>query len=309
MPTPASPLRWLAPVVPALVAALLATPAAGTEANAAGAPATSAAGPALAGDRWSEVRRAGNGTIAVAYYYPLEGFAYRDESGRLTGLLIDVADQFRSYLRNTHHAEVTFRLVPYDDFTRFYDDVRHGRDGVIGLAGTTITEQRRKEVAFGPPYFANRQVLVTSAKVPELTRLDRMPVELAGFTALAFRGTLLEDRTRRLAESWPGLRIETMGSYQDIVRRLARDPKTFAFLDLNMFWVGRKGGAAIERHQAADGPREEFAFILPLGSDWVAPLEEFFALGGGYRQSRAYRLLMIRHLGVELRELLDAGSG
>ncbi len=188
--------------------------------------------------------------------------------------------------------------------------MRHGQGGVFGLAGVTINEARKKEVGFSPPFFANVPVLVANRAVPDLTSRDRIPIELAGFTALAFHGTTLETRLERLrAESFPSLRIESVTSYRDIVARLSRDPRTFAYLDLNIFWTQRKAGAPIKRHRVADGPREDFGIVMPLGSDWGAPLANFFAAAGGYRQSRAYRSLMIKHLGVDLDELLDTGGG
>lgn len=273
------------------------------------APAPAPGAPVLRGDTWSDTQRIGRGTVTVAYYYPLEGFTYRDASGKLTGLLIDMMEQLRSYLKNVRGTDVTYRFVPYGEFARLYEDVRHGEGGVIGLAGTTITEARRKEVAFSPPFFASRPLLVTNAAVPELTRRDRVATELAGFTGLAFRGTTLEVLVRRLAaEGHPALPVESFSTYQEIVQRLSRDPRAYAYLDLNIFWVARKGGAPLERHRVADEPAEDFALMMPLGTDWQRPVADFFAAGGGYRNSRAYRSLMIKHLGVELEELLNTGA-
>jgi len=266
--------------------------------------------PALGGDSWAATRQARRGTLTVAYYYPIDGFVYRDANGKLTGLTVEVVEQFRSYLHNVRDTEVSFRLVEFTDFTAFYSAVQRGNGGVLGLAGTTITEARRKEIAFSPPYFSSRQVLVTNAAVPDLTSRGRIGAELAGFTGLAFRGTTLEATTRKLkAESFPALTVEAIPDYHTIVDRLSNDRKAFAFLDLNVFWVERKNGAKIKRHRVADGPHEDFGLILPPGSDWQAPLADFFAVGGGYRSSRAYRQLMIKHLGVDLVELLDTGGG
>jgi len=235
---------------------------------------------------------------------------YRDASGHLTGFMIDMVDQFKSYLKNVRGADVTLQWLPYEkDFARFYADVRNGRGGVIGLASTTITPEREKEIDFGPPFFANTPVLVTNRSVPQLTSREAMPQELAGFTALAFKGTTLEALVHKLkAERMPDLRVETFADYHDIIKRLAQDPKTFAYLDLNIFWTERKLGVPLERHRVADQPREDFGFILPKGSDSVGPLRDFFAANGGYRNSRAYRQLMIKHLGVDLKELLESGG-
>jgi len=271
-------------------------------------PATVGATPAvLRGDTWAATQRAGRGTVTLVYYYPLEGFVDVDDSGKVSGVMIELMEQFRSYLKNVRNVDVDYRHVPYDDFPRFYAAVREAQGGVIGLAGTTITEERKKEVTFGPPFFSSMPVLVTNVAVPDVSSRERIPTELAGFTALAFRGTTLDALTQRFkAERWPALTVETVPTFQEITDRLSRDPKAFAFLDLNVFWVQRKAGARIKRHRAADGPHEEFGFTMPLGSDWAAPLADFFAAGGGYRNSRAYRQLLIKHLGVDLKELFEA---
>jgi ABC-type amino acid transport substrate-binding protein len=271
------------------------------------APPASGPPAALRGDTWAATRSAGHGTVTLAYYYPLEGFVDVDGSGKVSGVMIELMDQFKSYLKNVRGVDVDYRHVPYDDFPRFYAAVREGQGGVIGLAGTTITEGRKKEVTFGPPFFSSMPVLVTNAAVPDVGSRERMPTELAGFTALAFRGTTLDELTRRFkAERWPSLAVESVPTFHEITARLSRDPKAFAFLDLNVFWVQRKGGARIKRHRAADGAREDFGFTMPLGSDWAAPLADFFAAGGGYRNSRAYRQLLIKHLGVDIKELFEA---
>jgi ABC-type amino acid transport substrate-binding protein len=294
---------------PAVGAVVLALVAAAASAQPPSAAKPESAAP-LRGDTWAATQRAGRGTVTLVYYYPLEGFAYLDESGKVSGVMIELMDQFKSYLKNVRNVDVTYRHVPFDDFPRFYAAVREGQGGVIGLAGTTITEERKKEVTFGPPFFSSMPVLVTNAAVPEVTSRERVPTELAGFTALAFRGTTLDALTRRFkAERWPNLNVESVATFHEITDRLSRDPKAFAFLDLNVFWVQRKAGARIKRHRAADGAREEFGFTMPLGSDWAAPLAEFFAAGGGYRNSRAYRQLLIKHLGVDLKELFEATGG
>jgi ABC-type amino acid transport substrate-binding protein len=300
------PIGMNKPAVGAVVLALVAAAAAAQPPSAA-KPEPAAP---LRGDTWAATQRAGRGTVTLVYYYPLEGFAYLDGSGKVSGVMIELMDQFRSYLKNVRNVDVTYRHVPFDDFPRFYAAVREGQGGVIGLAGTTITEERKKEVTFGPPFFSSMPVLVTNAAVPEVTKRDRIPTELAGFTALAFRGTTLDALTRKYkTEHWPTLDVESVSTFHEITDRLSRDPKAFAFLDLNVFWVQRKAGARIKRHRAADGAREEFGFTMPLGSDWAAPLAEFFASGGGYRNSRAYRQLLIKHLGVDLKELFEATGG
>ncbi len=66
----------------------------------------------LRGDSWEATRRAGHGTVTAAYFYPIDGFAYRDGNGKLTGVLIEMMDQLRSYLANVQGTDVTVRFRP-----------------------------------------------------------------------------------------------------------------------------------------------------------------------------------------------------
>jgi hypothetical protein len=79
MHRPAAHRRAIALAAAAILVALLGPPPLRGQAQPAPAPA-----PVLRGDTWQATQRAGHGRVTVAYYYPLEGFAYRDSSGKLS---------------------------------------------------------------------------------------------------------------------------------------------------------------------------------------------------------------------------------
>jgi ABC-type amino acid transport substrate-binding protein len=294
---------------------LLAACGAGAEPPAADAAAhaTASAPSAEAADSWARVREAGGGTIRVLYV-PADGFAYRDGGGSLTGVTVEIMREFAGWLEAQHDVSVEVDFVEEPEWRTFYNRVRDAGDGVFGIGNVTITEARRSELRFSPPYLTNVAVLITRDDVPEIRRMTDAAGVLQGLDALAFEGTLHETRLRAFRDAHlPAAEVALATSNGEILERVAGGGY-FAYIDAYNFWRARDAGAPLQRHPAADDPAEEFGIIMPLGTDWGPLVDGFFQAGGGYRNTAAYRTLLVRHLGEPLTAALEAaraaaGSG
>jgi ABC-type amino acid transport substrate-binding protein len=256
-----------------------------------------------AGDSWTFAHGNGRGMITVLYV-PAEGFAYREADGHLTGVTVELVRDFVAWAREEHGVELGLRLAEEPDWSTFYARVREGTGGVFGLGNVTITEERRRELQFTPPYMTNVAVLVTHHDVPDLGAVDDVRERFAGLAALAFRGTLHERRLRALRDAHlPAAPLEFAGSNAEILARVAEGGR-FAYVDGYNYWRAVAAGAPLRRHAVADDPGETFGIILPPGSDWVAPWTEFFAAEGGYTASPRYREILVQHLGEALAETI-----
>jgi ABC-type amino acid transport substrate-binding protein len=259
------------------------------------------------GDPWAEVQASGEGTVTVLYV-PAEGFAYRDEGGGLTGVTVEIVRAFADWLRAERGVRLDLDFVEEPDWRTFYGRVRQGEGGVLGLGNVTITEARRSEVQFSPPYLTNVAVLITRDDTSELASLGDLADTFAGLTPLAFAGTLHETRLRALRDAHtPEAPLATATSNAEIVERVAAGGH-YAYVDAYNYWRAREAGAPLRRHPAGDDPGETFGIILPLGSDWGEPLEAFFAHEGGYLWSPAYRALLVEHLGEGVTRALEASG-
>jgi ABC-type amino acid transport substrate-binding protein len=259
----------------------------------------SASAPPDRGDRWTETLATGTSTVTVLYV-PADGWAYASEDGRLTGVTVEIMRHFTEYLRDRHAVEVSLRFVEEPHWTTFYQRVRGGTGGVFGLGNVTITEARRAELQFSPAYLTNVATLITHAVVPELRRLEDLPSTFAGLTALAFAGTLHEERLRRFErEYFPGLAIDLAGSNRAILDGV-EGGGYFAYVDVYNYYAARQAGAPLRHHPVADDPAEEFGVIMPLDSDWTPVIADFFEHDGGFRRTSAYRDLLVEHLGEEV---------
>jgi hypothetical protein len=248
------------------------------------------------GDRWEEARGTGTGAVTVLYV-PAAGWAYVDDRGRLTGVTVEIMRLFAEHVAAEHGVDLELRFVEESDWRTFYRRVQHAEGGVFGLGNVTITEARRSELRFSPPYVRNVAALVTHAGVPPLDRLEEMPATFAGLTALAYEGTLHEERLRRLErEVFPGVPIALAGSNQEILERVAAGGY-FAYVDVYNYHAAREAGAPLRHHPVADDAAEEFGIIHPLNSDWSDVLGRFFEQGPGLTRTGSYRALLVEHLG------------
>ena len=258
------------------------------------------------GSTWAEAKAAGSGKI-VAYYLEEDAFAYSDASGRVTGVNVDIFRHFVNWMKNSKGVTLDVEYIGERDFKKFYDTVKDAPDGTLGLGTVTILDRRKQEVQFGPPYINNIAVLISHTSAPNLVSLDEIGTIYGGKKGVAAVGTTLEGYLKNMKQRYyPALNIDPVSSQMDVVEAVAADPNYFAYVDLSVYWPAYdKRKMAIKRQAVGDLSAETFGFIMPLGSEWHEPLEEFFALGSGYRSNPAYKQILMKHLGGEVTKMLD----
>lgn len=264
--------------------------------------------PALAIDRGDSLEQAaehGSATLQVLWVAS-SGWAERNALGQPQGVTIALMQRFAAWLAEHHGLNVQLHFVEETDWSRFYARVREADGGVFGLGNVTITEPRRQELAFSPPYVANVAVLIGPPGYPEAQGAAELPEALAGLSALAFQGTLHEDRLRRLAAThWPEMPLDFSRSNDEILQAVAAGSH-FAYIDGYNYFRARVEGLDIRRHPQLDDPSESFGIIMPLGNDWQPLLQGFFQADGGLLQSAWYRDLLVQHLGADVAAFLLA---
>ena len=256
-------------------------------------------------DTWADVQKNKEGSITILYIQE-DAFAYTDESGKLVGITIEILEQFKNFVENTKKVRLNLNFVAADDFVKFYNDVKNAQGGVFGLGNVTITEERKKEIAFSPPYMTNIAMLVTHSSVPDLNDMSNFSTVFDGFTAMLYRGTTHEGRMLDLKQQYyPKLKTIEVDSDVAVIERISTDPKAIAYTDLSVYWLATQQGKTIKRHEVADDVSENFGIIMPKGTDWMPLIEDFFNLGSGYRANPAYRKILMNHLGGEVTKMLE----
>ncbi|MBI3481558.1 MAG: transporter substrate-binding domain-containing protein [Bacteroidetes bacterium] len=262
------------------------------------------------GDSWAQAKAKGEGEILLAYVES-PGMVYKDNSGKLTGICVDIMSDFVKYVNQKKNVKLSTKFVgDGGSFKAMYDNVKASKNGVIGLGNVTITEERKKELKFGPPFFTNLTFLLSQNTIPTLAKLEDIKTAFAGLTSYTAKGTLSEKKTIDLKQKYfPDMKIVYTASSQETYEKVIADPKGFAYLELAYYLESVQQRKPLKRHSVGDKASDKFGFILPLNSDWQPVLEEFFKADGGYTNSPAYKTILSKHLGeIGLKLLQGAGK-
>lgn len=261
------------------------------------------------GDSWAQVKTNGQGTIALAYVETPE-LVYKDNAGKLTGICVDIMNDFVNYVNTKKGVKLGSKFVgDGTSFKGMYDKVKGSIGGVFGLGNITITEERKKEIKFSPPYMTNLVFLITQSNVPTLAKMEDMGTTFANLTAYTAKGTLNEKRTLELKQKYfPNMKIAYTSISQETYEKVVSDPNGFAYLDIAFYLEAVQQRKPVKRHPVGDKTAEQFGFIMPLNSDWGPILDEFFKAEGGYLNSPGYKSILKKHLGEIGVKLLQGGK-
>ncbi|MFD1003377.1 substrate-binding periplasmic protein [Ohtaekwangia kribbensis] len=262
-----------------------------------------------AGDTWKDASKKGTGSVSFAYV-ETPSFVYVDESGKLTGICVDIMNDFVAWLKDVKKVDVKPNFVGNGtSFRGMYDKVKISKGGVFGLGNITITEERKKEVKFSQPFITNFAILITQDKIPTLTKFEDLPKTFADLTAYTAKGTLNEKRMMELKSNYfPNMKVAYTTTSQETLEKLFIDPKGFAYLDLAFYLEAVQKKKNIKRHPIADKAAEQFGFIMPLGTDWAPVLDEFLKNNGGYTASARYKSILVKHMGEAGMKLMQSSK-
>lgn len=261
------------------------------------------------GDTWGQVKMNKRGVISLAYV-ETPSFVYKDSNGKLTGICVDIMNDFTTWVSDAKSVKLSSKFVGEGgSFKMMYDKTKSSVGGVFGLGNITITEERKREVKFSPSFITNFAILVSQNGVATLTKLEDMSVSFSKLTAYTAKGTTNEKRIVELKQEYfPAMKISYTSTSQETLEKVFSDPNGFAYLDLAFYLEAVQMKKSIKRHPIADRAAEQFAFIMPLNSDWYSILDEFFNANGGYFNSAQYRTILIKHLGETGVKLLQTAK-
>jgi len=151
-PASTNPAATNAPAAPAATKAATG-PTAAPAAAATRAPAASPAAAAATGPNIDRIKKAGKLVVLMdATFRPME---FKDESGNIVGFDVDVADAFAKSLG----VKLEVQNINWDGI---FVGLQQSKGDMI-LSSVTITDERKKEMAFSQPYYAAGQMIVVPA--------------------------------------------------------------------------------------------------------------------------------------------------
>lgn len=261
------------------------------------------------GDSWAQAKSKGQANISLAYV-ETPSFVYKDKAGTLTGICVDIMNDFVKWADDAKKIKITASYVgDGSNFRGMYDKVKTSNGGVFGLGNITITDERKKEIKFSPTYITNFAILISQSSVPTLAKFEDLKTTFGKLTAYTAKGTLNEKRINDLKKNYfPDMKVTLTSTSQETFEKVTTDPNGFAYLDLAFYLQAVSLRKPVKRHPIGDQSSEKFAFVMPLNSDWGPALDEFFAANGGYTNSAQYKAILRKHLGETGVKLLQSAN-
>ncbi len=262
---------------------------------------------ALKGDSYAVAKKNGSANLTVTFY-ETAGLIYKSSAGQAEGVCVDLINNFAEYVEKKEGVKINFQFKGNgENFTSFYNSVKAGSDGVLGLGNVTITDARKKEINFSPPFMTNIAVLVTHSNVPTISKLESIEQVLAGKTAYVPKGTTHEKRMLDLkAKHYKDMKVVSTSSSMEALEKMLADPNGFCYQDMALYLEAFKRNKTIKRHPVADSAGEQFGVIMPAGSDWAPLMNEFMKT---YRADPKYKQSIIKHLGLHAAKMLEQVEG
>ncbi|GHN00080.1 hypothetical protein WSM22_15690 [Cytophagales bacterium WSM2-2] len=260
----------------------------------------------LSGTTYAEAQKSKTATWTFTYT-ETPSFASKQPNGSVQGLVVEVMKKFADFVQQTEGIKVTYEFKGKDpsDFKGFLEEVKTAKGGVFGLGNITITEARKKEYHFSPPFIKNISLLCTHKDVPTLESLDKAATAFANFKGIAVAGSTNEKAVLALkAKHIPTATIQTVESNQEAVDAIIKDKKAFTNTDFTFYLNAQRQGIPIKRHPAGDESSEEFGIIMPKSNDWVPLMNKF--LTAEFVKSPDYKKMLFTHMGANGVKLLES---
>lgn len=261
----------------------------------------------LQGDSYSDAIKAKSAKIYYVYD-GIDGFATIDADGNMKGMLVDIMRQFERYLLEKKGISIASEYFQVQDMQLdlLFSEVARGQGGVFGLSDLSITEERKKQFQFSPPYLSNVLVTITNLNSPTLTSAEDVKLKFKGMKAYAAAPSAVHDRLVELRSNyWPDLEIVTPPTIDDAILEVLKNDNAFATVDLHYYIESLKNGYPIKRHAVLDKSDDKLGIIMSKSNDWASVLKEFFE--SGFMDSPEYRKTIIDNIGKEaLRLIVDS---
>ncbi|HMR82580.1 MAG TPA: histidine kinase [Niabella sp.] len=229
-------------------------------------------------DSWKDVSSRKTGTITVLWN-EIEPFIYRDENGNLIGVEYELMEGFKSYLKTYYNINLQINWKELEKFDQIYPQIRNTRlPGLFAVSYYSITDERKDEVRFSPPYMPDLNVLVTHNSVPLFTAAAQFKKQLASMRGFTQPGTTMEMDINKIRQQYyPKLPV-TYDRKDDyaILEQVAKNASSFAYVPVSIYVVALQKGMKVKRQRLFDVHREGFAAIYPQSSDWTAPVDQYF---------------------------------
>ena len=246
---------------------------------------------------WNSVASQRAGVLNVNYLvnYP---FAYSDPNRADMGIEIDIILEFKEWLKTYKGVSLKLNYKKFDNFDTFYNGIKDGGNGIIGLGSVTISKDREKWAKFSQPYLKNVAVLASSLDVQTLGSLGDFTNVFKDKVALVVKGSSHEKVLFAIkADHFPEMRVSYVANPKEMLIKMKSDPKYFGYVDIITYMaLTKEQGGILRVHRKVDIQSELFGFVFPPNSDWNTIFNEFMVGGFGFTATDEYHAILEKYL-------------
>ena len=252
---------------------------------------------------WQMARSQGSGTIR-AYWFDSNPFIFPDQFSDPQGIEHDILLDFVRYINQKYDISLQVEWEKQEGFVETYDFIKSkAYTGSFGLSAYSITPERNLEVDFSPPYMDDISVLVSSKDVPIVKDTDEFMEIFGELNAVTIAQTTYVDYLKALQDNYDlDFEIKYIPSSRNILVEVANETNSFGYIDLPNYLMWLNKGVMATRQNLFAVKKNGYAFIMPKGSDWSEPLNEYFTSSDFKENSR---LIITRYLGRDIYNLMD----
>lgn len=228
-------------------------------------------------DSWHVTKDKKQGTI-TALWYDIEPFIYRNGKDGIIGVEYELMEGFKPFLKTKYGIDLKINWEDAKAFENIYPYIATSKQkGVFGLSFYSITNERKKEVKFSPPYMADLNIIVTNNNLP-VYKYDydfiRDIHKMKGYTMK--QTTMEEDLLGIKSHYFPQLPVYNQVDDYEVLKQIATYKNAFGYVPVSIYVVALQRGIKIKRQTVLGTRREGFAAIYTKESDWDEPVNEYF---------------------------------
>ncbi|HZG23158.1 MAG TPA: histidine kinase [Chitinophagaceae bacterium] len=228
-------------------------------------------------DSWKATQTKKSGTI-TALWYDIEPFIYRDDKGGIIGVEYELMEGFKPFLKKAYGIDLTVNWVDAGAFENIYPYISKSKQpGVFGVSFYSITNERKKEVKFSPPYMADMNIIVTNFNLPVYDSESGFIGDLNRMKGYTMKHTTMEkDLLQLKAAYYPNLPVYNQVDDYEVLRQISSNPNAFGYVPVSIYVVALQRGIKVKRQAVLGTRREGFAAIYTRESDWDEPVNAYF---------------------------------
>jgi hypothetical protein len=233
--------------------------------------------PSFKADSWEQTLQQKKGTI-TALWYDIEPFIYRDGKGGIMGVEFELMEGLKGFVKKEYGVDLGINWVDAGSFEDIYPQIRSSaQKGLFGLSFYSITDERKKEVKFSPPYMPDMNIVVTNNNTPVYENDLAFIGELKKMKGFTMQQTTMEEDLMKLKKMYyPSLPVSNREDDYEVLKEIAKNPNSFGYAPVSIYVVALQRGIKIKRQTVLATKREGFAAVYTKASDWDEPVQAYF---------------------------------